>query len=142
MKKKNILKNEEGFTLIEVIAVLVILGILAAVAVPKFFSMQEDAKQAAIAGGLAEGAVRFNHAYARYLLDNKKPPADIAALTDEDGKYLGVAPADGETVGDFTITWVKNADDELEITITACTTITDLTGLTTTKTLSGIEWGS
>lgn len=146
MKKKNILNNEEGFTLIEIIAVLVILGILAAVAVPKFFSMQEDAKQAAIDGGLGEGAVRFNHAYARYLLDNKKPPADIAALTDATGKYLGATPGTGETVGDFTIKWEKitEGDDsgDLKITITACTTITDLAGLITTKTLSGIEWGS
>ena len=35
------LGNKAGFTLIEVIAVLVILGILAAVEVPKFFDMQE-----------------------------------------------------------------------------------------------------
>ena len=33
MKKKNPLRNQEGFTLVEIIAVLIILGILAAVAV-------------------------------------------------------------------------------------------------------------
>lgn len=139
MKKKNILKNEEGFTLIEMIAVLVILGILAAVAVPKFFSMQEDAKQAAIAAGLAEGTVRFNHAYAKYILTEKKAPADVAALATAD--YLGTAADSGEVVGDFTITWEKSGND-LIITITACTTITNLAGLTLTKTLSGITWSS
>ena len=42
MKKTNVtLNNEKGFTLVEIIAVLVILGILAAVAVPKYFAMQE-----------------------------------------------------------------------------------------------------
>ncbi len=44
MEKRNIVKNQKGFTLIEIIAVLVILGILAAVAVPKFLDMQQQAR--------------------------------------------------------------------------------------------------
>ena len=47
-------KNEKGFTLVEVIAVLVILGILAAVAVPKFFDMQATARTKALEGALGE----------------------------------------------------------------------------------------
>jgi prepilin-type N-terminal cleavage/methylation domain-containing protein len=48
------LKKEEGFTLVEVIAVLVILGILAAVAIPKFFDMQNTAREKAIQGAIGE----------------------------------------------------------------------------------------
>ena len=35
--------NQKGFTLVEIIAVLVILGILAAVAVPKFLDLSDSA---------------------------------------------------------------------------------------------------
>ncbi|MFC1877213.1 competence type IV pilus major pilin ComGC [Thermodesulfobacteriota bacterium] len=51
---RNKLKQEEGFTLVEVIAVLVILGILAAVAIPKFFDMQDTARQKAMQGAVSE----------------------------------------------------------------------------------------
>ncbi|WP_413815482.1 type IV pilin protein, partial [Desulfobotulus sp.] len=36
-QRKSLMRNQEGFTLIEIIAVLVLLGILAAVAVPRYF---------------------------------------------------------------------------------------------------------
>ena len=67
--KKNPLKNEEGFTLIEIIAVLVIMGILAAVAIPKFFDLQSKAREKAIYTAISELKVRVNQAFAKQLLE-------------------------------------------------------------------------
>jgi len=47
-------KKRNGFTLIEVIAVLVLLGILAAIAVPKYIDMADNAKERALDAGIAE----------------------------------------------------------------------------------------
>ena len=44
-KRPQIIKNQKGFTLIEIIAVLVILGLLAVVAVPRFVNLQTQAAQ-------------------------------------------------------------------------------------------------
>ena len=55
---------QRGFTLIELVMVIVILGVLAAVAIPKFVDLGDEAKTAAIQGiaGAAGSASAINYA--------------------------------------------------------------------------------
>ena len=52
-------KAQQGFTLIELVMVIVILGVLAAVAIPKFIDLKADASSASVngvAGALSSGS--------------------------------------------------------------------------------------
>ncbi len=84
MMKKGKRSGCEGFTLIEIIAVLLILAVIAAVAVPRYLSLVDDARVRALDGALAAGYSQLSLTFAQEALQAGAPPAagDLATAAE------------------------------------------------------------
>ncbi|MDY0164704.1 prepilin-type N-terminal cleavage/methylation domain-containing protein, partial [Desulfobotulus sp.] len=116
-QRKSLMRNQEGFTLIEIIAVLVLLGILAAVAVPRYFDMQTEAKAKATKAQVAEIKSNLNMGYAKAVL-NGTSSITGATVLDEAGFGTGGTLTMGTSPDLWAVT-LSSTDNAVTIKITA-----------------------
>jgi MSHA pilin protein MshA len=114
------IKNQKGFTLIEIIAVLVILGILAAVAVPKYLDLSGQARIKAAQGAIAEIKGRLSTAQSQYILNNGVAPTASQLVNYAASANAYANASNLVDVGtDFTVTQLVSTASPIIISVTA-----------------------
>lgn len=128
-------KKQMGFTLIEIVMVLVLLGILSAVAVPKYFDLRAQAEQKTAMAVASEFQARLNASFAQNLLEGGTcSSARTAAITEANT----FDSTDAFTISDITASTGGN----VELQITSKNDATKIYKKTATKTelkIQGIE---
>ncbi len=111
------MRKGEGFSLLEIVTVLALLGILAGVAVPKYYDLRSKAEKKAAEVAVSEAQVRINATYSKYIYagltctDAVKTVSQLKLLADETG-------AKGARIGGFYFT---AADETISADGTAVT---------------------
>jgi general secretion pathway protein G len=96
---------EQGFTLLELMIVMVVIGILAAIAIPSYTSSVRNAKEAV----LREDLHTMRAAIDSYTVDKQKAPQSLDDLVQSG--YLKVMPVDPFT--NRSDTWIPAQEDTL-----------------------------
>lgn len=87
-------KERKGFTLIELIMVIVIIGILAAIAIPRFVNLRREARKAQCEGSVGAIRTALSNYYAWYSVNSDHYDGSFPASIDDLDAYFqdGDAP--------------------------------------------------
>jgi len=93
------MKNREGFTLVEILIVVVILGVLAAIVVPQFSSAASDARVSSLRSNLL--AVRKQIELYKHNHDDNLPAAAGESSADFDRRMTAQTDLNGDAGTDY-----------------------------------------
>jgi len=110
-------KNEQGFTLIEIIAVLLILGIISVVAVQRYLNVANQARLSAAQSAIAEIKGRLSSAQGKYIMVNGRAPTSLQAYDYAIGSNAYRSAANLRDVGTgFTLTLTRATPIRITVT--------------------------
>ncbi len=122
--------NKKGFTLVELMIVVAIIGILAAIAIPNFVDMQYRAKRAEVPSnvdGIKTAQIAYDAAFDTYVeVSSYKPSSSVgkkqktwSSGTDfdtlgwgPDGKVRGAYKVTSKSTTDFLVTGICDVDGD------------------------------
>ena len=122
--------NRKGFTLVELMIVVAIIGILAAIAIPNFVSMQYRAKRAEVPAnvdGIKTAELAYDAAFDQFIVESTPRPSATVNKQQQtwvagsgfdtlgwspDGRVRGAYSVTTTSSTDFTVTGICDVDGD------------------------------